>query len=88
MCIRDRDVVAVERNEPSEFVALTQERSFPVQRRITVKVEDAASGRLEHITQAPLQISQAKALEAFDAFATQLAAADRFSGVLVIEQNG
>ena len=41
------DVVAVERNEPSEFVALTQERSFPVQRRVTVKVEDAASGRLD-----------------------------------------
>lgn len=82
------DEVAVERNEPLEFVALTQERSFPVQRRITVRVEDAASGRLDHITQAPLQIPQAKALEAFDAFATQLAAADRFSGVLVIEQNG
>ena len=82
------DEVAVERNEPLEFVALTQERSFPVQRRITVRVEDAAWGRLDHITQAPLQIPQAKALEAFDAFATQLAAADRFSGVLVIEQNG
>jgi len=82
------DVVAVERSESLEFVTLTQERSFPVQRRITVKIEDAASGRLEHITQAPLQIPQAKALEAFDAFATQLAAADRFSGVLVIEQNG
>jgi len=82
------DVVAVERNEPLEFVALTQERSFPVQRRITVKVEDAASGRLDHITQEPLQIPQPQALEAFDAFATQLAAADRFSGVLVIEQNG
>jgi len=82
------DVVAVERSAPLEFVALTQERSFPVQRRITVKVEDAASGRLEHITQEPSQIPQAKALEAFDVFATQLAAADRFSGVLVIEQNG
>ncbi|VXC14053.1 conserved exported hypothetical protein [Luteimonas sp. 9C] len=82
------DVVAVERNEPLELVALTQERSFPVQRRITVKVEDAGSGRLEYITQAPLQIPQAKALDAFDAFATQLAEADRFSGVLVIEQNG
>jgi len=82
------DVVAVERSEPLEFVALTQERSFPVQRRITLKVEDAESGGLEHITQEPLQIPQAKALEAFDAFATQLAAADRFSGVLVIEQNG
>jgi len=81
------DVVAVERREPLEYVALMQERSFPVQRRITVKVEDAASGRLDHITQEPLPISQAKALEAFDAFATQLAAADRFSGVLVIEQN-
>ncbi|MEF3083377.1 serine hydrolase domain-containing protein [Luteimonas sp. SMYT11W] len=81
-------VVAVERSEPLKFVALTLERSFPVQRRITVQVEDAASGRLEHITQEPLQIPQAKALEAFDAFATQLAAADRFSGVLVIEQNG
>lgn len=53
------DVLAVERSEPLKFVALTQERSFPVQRRITVKVEDAASGRLEHITQAPLQIPQA-----------------------------
>ena len=31
---------------------------------------------------------QAQALKAFDAFATQLAAADRFSGVLVVEQNG
>ncbi len=82
------DVVADERNEPLEFVALTQERSFPVQRRITVAIEDTASGRLDHITQAPLQIPQSKALEAFDAFATQLAAADRFSGVLVIEQNG
>lgn len=82
------DVVTVERSEPLEFVALTQERSFPVQRRITLKVEDAESGRLEHITQEPLQIPQPKALEAFDAFATQLAEADRFSGVLVIEQNG
>jgi len=53
------DVVAIERNEPLEFVALTQERSFPVQRRITVKVEDAALGRLEHITQEPLQIPRA-----------------------------
>lgn len=82
------DVVEIERSRPLEFVALTQERSFPVRRRITVQVEDAASGRLEHITLEPLQIPQAKALEAFDAFATQLAAADRFSGVLVIEQNG
>ncbi|MFL6585508.1 MAG: serine hydrolase domain-containing protein [Luteimonas sp.] len=82
------DVVVVERSEPLEFVALTQERSFPVQRRITLQVEDAASGHLEHITQAPLQIPQKRALEAFDAFATQLAAADRFSGVLVVEQNG
>ncbi len=37
------DVVEVERSEPLELVALTQERSFPVQRRITVQVEDAAS---------------------------------------------
>lgn len=82
------DVVEIEHNAPLEFVALTRERAFPVERRITVKVEDAGSSRLEYITQDPLQIPQAKALEAFDAFATQLAAADRFSGVLVIEQDG
>ena len=82
------DVIEVERSESLEFVALTRERNFPVERRITVKVEEAESPRLEHITQDPLQIPQARALEAFDAFATQLAAADRFSGVLVIEQNG
>ncbi|MGO3127031.1 MAG: serine hydrolase domain-containing protein [Luteimonas sp.] len=82
------EVIQVERSEPLEFVALTRERSFPVDRRITVKLEETGSHRLAHITQDPLPIPQAKALEAFDAFATQLAAADRFSGVLVIEQNG
>ena len=74
------DVIQVEQSAPLEFVALTRERNFPVERRITVKLEDAGSPHLEHITQDPLQIPQAKALEAFDAFATQLAAADRFSG--------
>ncbi|UNK42137.1 beta-lactamase family protein [Luteimonas sp. S4-F44] len=81
------DVVKIEHRDPLKFVVLTQERSFPVQRRITVEVDDAASLRLHHITQEPLPISPNEALDAFDAFATQLAAADRFSGALVIEQN-
>ncbi|MDR6990498.1 serine hydrolase domain-containing protein [Luteimonas sp. 3794] len=82
------EVVQVEHSAPAAFVALTRERNFPVQRRVTVQVDQADASRLEHITQEPLQIPQAKALDAFDAFATQLAEADRFSGVLVIEQNG
>jgi CubicO group peptidase (beta-lactamase class C family) len=82
------EVVRVERSEPTIFVALTQERNFPAYRRITVKVDKPGSPVLDYVTQEPQRMPQAQALKAFDAFATRMAAADRFSGVLVVEQNG
>lgn len=82
------DVVRVESTGPTVFVALTRERNFPAHRRITVKVDTPGSPRLDYVIQEPERMPQAQALKAFDAFATQLAAADRFSGVLVVEQDG
>ncbi len=82
------DVVRIERSEPTVFIALTRERNFPAQRRVTVKVDQPGAPRLDYVIQEPLRMPQAQALKAFDAFATKLAAADRFSGVLVVEQDG
>lgn len=82
------DLVKVERSDPLVFVAMTRERHFPAYRRITVTLEKAGSPVLDNITQEPQRMPRAKALKAFDAFAARLTAADRFSGVLVIEQNG
>jgi D-alanyl-D-alanine carboxypeptidase len=81
-------VIRVERNEPTIFVALTQERNYPAYRRITVKVDKLGSPALKYVIQEPQRMPQVQALKAFDAFAAQLAATDRFSGVLVVEQNG
>src|SRR5690606_18770358 len=81
-------VVRVERSEPTIFVAMTRERNFPAYVRVTVKVDKPGSPILDYVVQEPQRMPQAQALKAFDAFATQLAAADRFSGVLVVEQNG
>lgn len=81
------DVVKVERNEPSIFVVMTQERSFPAFRRITITADKAGNAASE-IRQEPQRMPQKIALKAFDAFATRLAKTDRFSGTLVIEQNG
>ena len=81
-------VVRVEQNEPMVFVALTRERNFPAYRRITVRMDKPGSPLLDDLMQEPQRLPQADALRALDAFATQMAAADRFSGVLVVEQNG
>ncbi|MFL9582828.1 serine hydrolase domain-containing protein [Stenotrophomonas sp. AB1(2024)] len=81
-------MVRVERNDATTFVALTKERNFPAYRRVTVQLQKPGSPLLDEISQDPLRMTQADALKAFDAFAARLAAADRFSGVLVIEQDG
>lgn len=82
------EVVRVERNDETMFVALMQEKSFPAYRRVTVQLKKRGSPLLEEVTQDPVRMTQADALKALDAFATRLAAADRFSGVLLVEQDG
>jgi len=82
------DVVKVERDEPTIFVAMARERNFPAYRRITImsgKSDDAVG---PEIKQEPQRLPDDEALKALDSFATHLAKADRFSGALVIEQNG
>ncbi len=82
------DVVQVERNDSAVFSAMTKERHFPAYRRITVAFDKAGGTTLDEVKQEPQPMPQIKALEALDAFAERLAEADRFSGALVIEQNG
>jgi len=82
------DVIDIERNEPKILVALTRERNFPAYRRVTVSLDQANGMKLEDVRQDPQRMPQDEALKALDAFATHLAETDRFSGVLVIEQNG
>lgn len=82
------DVIEIERSEPKLLVAMTRERNFPGYRRVTVTLDQARGMRLEDIRQDPQRMPQDAALKALDAFATHLAETDRFSGVLVIEQNG
>lgn len=82
------DVVTVERNEPSVFVAMTRERRFPAYRRITITAGKAGETKLAEIKQELQPLPEDEALKALDSFATQLAKADRFSGALVIERNG
>ena len=82
------DVIEIERSEPKLLVAMTRERNFPGYRRVTVTLDQAGGGRLEDVRQDPQRMPQNEALKALDAFATHLAKTDRFSGVLVIEQNG
>lgn len=82
------DVIDIERNEPKILVALTRERNFPAYRRVTVSLDQASGMKLEDVRQDPQHMPQDEALKALDAFATHLAETDRFSGVLVIEQNG
>lgn len=82
------DVIDIERNEPKTLVAMTRERNFPAYRRVTVSLEQSGGMKLEDVRQDPQRMPQDEALKALDAFATHLADTDRFSGVLVIEQNG
>lgn len=82
------DVVAIERNEPGVFVAMTRERSFPAYRRVTITAGEAGDMKLSEIKQEPQPMPEDEALKALDSFATHLAEADRFSGALVIERNG
>lgn len=82
------DVIRIERNEPTVFVAMAQERGFPAYRRITVTFGKAGDALLKEVRQDPQPLPQGRALEALDAFAERLADTDRFSGVLVVEQNG
>jgi D-alanyl-D-alanine carboxypeptidase len=77
------DVVKVERNESLNYAVLAKERSFPSYMRVSVKLE-GAKAKLIQIPQ-PLPLSEA--LASLNAFAQRLTAGDRFSGVLVIEQN-
>jgi CubicO group peptidase (beta-lactamase class C family) len=80
------DVVKVERNEPSSYVVLAKERSFPSYRRVSVELKDAKSGKTE-LKQIPQPLPLTEALASLNAFAQRLTASDRFSGLLVIEQN-
>lgn len=82
------DVIDIERNEPKILMALTRERNFPAYRRVTVSLDQGSGMKLEDVRQDPQRMPQDDALKALDAFATHLAETDRFSGVLVIEQNG
>lgn len=82
------DVVKVERDEPTVYVAMTRERNFPAYRRITVRSGREGDASLPEIKQEPQRMPDDEAFKALDSFATHLAKADRFSGSLVIEQNG
>lgn len=81
-------LVRVEHSDATTFVALAKENNFPAYRRVTLQLQKPGSPLLEEVTQDPVRMAQADALKAFDAFAARLAATDRFSGVLVVEQDG
>lgn len=80
--------VEIERNEPARLVALTRERASGLLRRVTLELEQPGSERLKSIDLRALPVAQEVAIAAMDDFAERLAAADRFSGVIAIAQNG
>lgn len=82
------DVVEVQRKEKTVFEVMTRERNFPAYRRITLTLDMTSDTKVHEVKQEPQRMPQEEALKALDAFAMQLAEADRFSGALVIEQNG
>lgn len=82
------DLVKIERNAPLTFIALARERAYPALQRVTLTLERAGSSKVLTLDQRPQRLSQEEALASLNSFIERLAANDRFSGVVVIEQNG
>lgn len=82
------DLVEIESSEPARLVAMTRERASGLLRRVTLELEQPGSERVKSIDLRALPVAQDVAIAAMDDFAERLAAADRFSGVVAIAQNG
>lgn len=82
------DLIRVERSEPLEFVAMMRERNFPALQRVIFKLEKMGATTETTLEQVPQPLPMSEALESLDAFANRLTVQDRFSGVLLVEQNG
>jgi D-alanyl-D-alanine carboxypeptidase len=82
------DLVRVERSEPFEFVAMMRERNFPALQRVILKLARTGETSESTLEQIPQPLPLPEALASLDAFANRLAGRDRFSGVLMVEQDG
>lgn len=82
------DLVKVETDEPLKLAALLREHNFPSLWRVTMVRKSAAAPTLQSIEYRALPTSQSEAFAALDKFATRLADADEFSGVIAIAKHG
>jgi D-alanyl-D-alanine carboxypeptidase len=82
------DLVSIETDEPLKLTALLRERNFPSTWRLTLVRESTTAPTLKSIGFHALPMPQSEALAAVNAFATRLAAADKFSGVVAIAKHG
>ena len=82
-------LVRIESDEPLELTALVRERLSKALWQVTMTRASPGTLPLKRLRYRPLPMSsQADALSALDAFATRLAAADHFSGVLAVSTKG
>jgi D-alanyl-D-alanine carboxypeptidase len=82
------DLVSIETDEPLKLTALLRERDYPSLWRLTLVRESTTALTLKYIEYHALPLPQSEALTALDAFATKLAGADEFSGVVAITKHG
>jgi CubicO group peptidase (beta-lactamase class C family) len=82
-------LVKIQADEPLKLTALVRERLSRALWQVTMTRRGPGTFPLERLHYRPVPMSsQADALSALDAFATRLAAADHFSGVLAVSTKG
>ena len=82
-------LVKIQTDEPLKLTALIRERLSKALWQVTMTRTSPGALPLERLRYRPVPMSsQADALAALDAFATRLAAADHFSGVLAVSTKG
>ncbi len=82
------DLEHIEKDEPLQLTAIVRERQFPSPWRVTLTRTRASSPGLQSIGLIALPLSPPQAVAALDSFATRLATADKFSGVVEIARHG
>jgi D-alanyl-D-alanine carboxypeptidase len=83
------DLVRIESEGPLKLSALLREHNFPALWRVSFVRESPTADRLQRLDYRALPMSsQSQALAALDSFASRLAAADKFSGVIGIAKGG
>jgi CubicO group peptidase (beta-lactamase class C family) len=81
------DLSSIETDEPLKMTALLHEHNFPSTWRLTMTREGETGPTVKNIQYHALPMSQSEALASLNAFATRLAEADRFSGVIAVAKH-